>query len=255
MDPQILQGNQDGPQSLGPLARTDMSGHRHSFQNTTSSEKVAVFSNGIPEAPRQISLLDIPPEIVTRVLLYLSPHDIISCGRTCRMLHNLCSCPVLRYLVQLERCAVSDDLRPGLGYLERLRILENREEAWATLDFRRSGNISVPFDSTCTYDFTGGALILGTRPPYADHERTFGYSYISLPSLSDSEDQELEWKGFNLETEILDFGLAVHEHDLIAALTACVFLGLFVRPVFDSREARRMCTNHLRGLRSWNYGY
>jgi hypothetical protein len=255
MNPQSLQGNQDGPQSLGPLARTDMSGHRHSFQNTTSSEIAAVFSNGFPEAPRQISLLDIPPELVTRVLLYLSPHDIISCGRTCRMLHDLCGCPVLRYLVQLERCAVSDDLRPGLGYPERLRILENREKAWATLAFRMSGDISVPFHSTGTYDFTGGALILGTRPPYADDECTFGYSYISLPSLSDSQDQELEWKGFNLETEILDFGLAVHEHDLIAALTACVFLGLFVRPVLDSEEVRRTCTNHLGGMRSWNCVY
>jgi len=232
-----------------------MSGHRHCSQNTTSSDKPAVFSNGIPAAPQQISLLHIPPELVTRILLYLSPRDIISCGRTCRVLHDLCSCPALRYLVQLERCAVSDDLRPGLGYLERLRILENREEAWATLDFRMSGDISVPFDSTSTYDFTGGAFILGTRSSYADDECTFGYSYVSLPSLSDSQDQELEWKGFNLETEILDFGLAVHEHDLIAALTACVFLALFVRPEFDFREAKRTCTNHLRGMRSWNCGY
>jgi len=89
-----------------------------------------------------------------------------------------------------------------------------------------SVEIPAPFDSTSTYDFTGGALILGTRPSYADHG-TFGYSYISLPSLSDSQDQNLEWKGFSLETETLNFGLAVYEHDLIAALTVCVFLALF----------------------------
>lgn len=235
-----------------------MNGHKHSSesQNTTSLEQATVFSNGIPEPPQQISLLHIPPELVTRILLYLSPHDIISCGRTCRILHELCSCPALRYLVQLERCAVSDDMRPGLGHLERLRILENREEAWATLDFRMSVEISVPFHSTGTYDFTGGALILGTRPSYAGQEYTLGYSYIPLPSLSDSQNQKLEWKEFSLETETLDFGLAVYEHDLIAALTVCVFLvPFFLLLEFDFREAKRTRTILPRGMRSWNCGY
>jgi hypothetical protein len=163
-----------------------------------------------------MSLLHIPPELMIRILLYLSAHDIISCKRTCRMLYDMCSDPVLRYLVQMERCAVSDDMRPGLGYLERLRILEKREEAWATLDFRRSVQVSVPFNPSSTYDFTGGAFLLGTRPS-ADDEFTVGYSYVSLPSLS--EDKKVEWKGFNLGIPILDVGLAVYEHDLIAAVT------------------------------------
>jgi hypothetical protein len=135
------------------------------------------------------------------------------------MLYELCSCPALRYLIQLERCAANDDMRPGLGYLERLRILESREEAWATLDFRKSVQLSMSFDWTGTYDLTGGALILGTRPSYANHQPTAGYSFVSLPSLSDSQDQNLEWDGISCETEMLDFGLAVHEHDLIAVLT------------------------------------
>jgi hypothetical protein len=117
----------------------------------------------------------------------------------------------------MERCAVSDDMRPGLGYLERLRILEKREEAWATLDFRRSVQVSVPCNPNSTSDFTGGAFLLGTRPSSADDEFTVGYSYVSLPSLS--ENKKVEWKGFNLGIPILDVGLAVHEHDLIAAVT------------------------------------
>jgi hypothetical protein len=202
-----------------------MSADRHSLasQNTTPSHRAAVFSVDALRAPPPISLLLILPEIIIRILLYLSPHDIISCGRTCRTLHDLCSYPDLRYLVRMERCAVSDDGRPGLGYLERLRILENREEAWATLDFRKTAQIPVPFNSTSTYDFAGGALLLGTRlePPHASDQSTVGCSYLSLPSLSDS--QELEWKRFGLGTEILDFALAADEVDLMAVLTACVF--------------------------------
>jgi hypothetical protein len=125
----------------------------------------------------------------------------------------------------MERSAVSDDMSPGLCYPDRLRNLEKREEAWEMLDFRRSVQVGVPFESTGIYDFTGGAFLLGTRLYTASRRPTVGYSYLSLPSLSSDvqdQDQKLEWKGLNLGIQILDVGLAVHEHDLIAALTACV---------------------------------
>jgi hypothetical protein len=173
------------------------------------------------------SLLHIPPELICYILQYLSPHDIISCRRTCRALYDLCNDSPLRYLVQMERAAVTDDMRPGLSYPERLRMLEQRERTWAMLDFRKSTQVCVPFESTGIYDFTGGAFLLGTRLYSASRRPTVGYSYIFLPSLSDPDNaqhhQALEWRGLNLGIQILDVGLAVHEHDLIAALTACVF--------------------------------
>ena len=215
--------NEDEPLVSPNPSREDMSLHRHSAQNGIPSHQAAVFSVDALQAPPPISLLHVPPELIIRILLHLPPHDIISCGRTCHLLHDICSYPHLRYLVRMERGAVRDDMRPGLGYLERLRILENREEAWATLDFRRSIQVLAPFNSTSTYDFTGGTLLFGTRPSHAAHQSTVGYSYLSLPSLSDSQDRKLEWKGFSLETDILDFALAAHGVDLIAVLTACVF--------------------------------
>ena len=148
---------------------------------------------------------------------------------------------------------MNDDMRPGLGYPERLRILENREEAWATLDFRKSVQLSVPFDLTGTYDLTGGALILGTRPSSANYHPIVGYSYVSLPSLSDSQHQNLEWKGISLDTEMLDFGLAAHEYDLIAILTACVFPALFLPLGFDFREAKQTYVANPR-KQTWKYG-
>jgi hypothetical protein len=98
----------------------------------------------------------------------------------------------LRYLIEMERCGVNDDLRPGLCYPDRLRILEKREKAWATLDFRKPVKVCVPFDSTGIYDFTGGAFLLGTRLYSASRRPTIGYSYVSLPSFSvEEEDQEV----------------------------------------------------------------
>ena len=221
MNPRGLQGCEDVPQSSS--VRAHMGGrHRCSVQNTTPSHQ-AISANA-PSTPQSISLLRIPSELMIRILLFLPPLDIISCGRTCRTLYGLCSDSILRYLIQMERCAVRDDMSPGLSYPERLRILKHREEAWEVLDFRRFFQASVPVESTTSsvFDFTGGAFFLGKKHPSTDRETTMGYSYITLPSLSNSQDQKLEWKEFGLEVDMLDFGLAVHEHDLIAVLTACV---------------------------------
>lgn len=167
-----------------------------------------------------LTLLDIPPELIVSIILYLSPHDIISCQRTCRTLCDVCKDTAVRYLVQMERFGVSDDLRPGIPYPERLLLLQRREEAWANLDFRESVRVTVPFESTGIYDFTGGTFLLGTRLHCANRRPTIGYSYVTLPSLPSAEDQALKWRGPSLGIQILDVGMAVYEHDLIAALTA-----------------------------------
>jgi len=197
-----------------------MGSDRCPAQNTTPSHQA--ISVDAPHAPQRVYLLQIPPELIVRIFLSLPPLDIISCGRTCRTLYDLCRDSILRYLIQMERCAVRDDSGPGLCYPERLHILKHREEAWKVLGFRMSLQASVPFETTGLYDFTGGAFFLSRKHYSANRETTMGYSYIAVPSLSSAQDQKLKWKDFSLEAEMLDFGLAVHEHDLIAVLTACV---------------------------------
>ena len=212
IDSQGLKGHEDSLNLRGSITRADISGHSGcSTQNTPADARTA---------PPPISLLDFPPELVTRILLSLSPLDIISCRRTCRVLYDLCSNSTFRYIIKMERSAVSDDMGPGLPYPERLRILEKREEAWAMLDFHRSVNIPVPMNRSSHWDFTGGALLLGTAPDFEDPFLTVGHSYVTLPSLSDALDQKFEWKKHTFETEVIDIGLAVHEHNMIAALTA-----------------------------------
>ena len=170
-----------------------------------------------------LSLLDIPLEILVSIILYLSPHDIISCQKTCHKLYNVCHDSVLRYLVQMERSGVSDDLRPGISYPERLLLLQRREEAWENLDFRKYVQATVPFEPTGIHDFTGGAFLLGTKLHCTSRRTTIGYSYVTLPSLASAEDPKLKWQGLSMGIRILDVGLAVNEHDLIAVLTACAF--------------------------------
>jgi hypothetical protein len=97
-----------------------------------------------------------------------------------------------------------------------IRVLENREEAWATLDFRRTVQVPVPINSSRVYDTTGGTLFLSKALDLEGSRVRAGYSYVTLPSLSDAQGENLEWKWCNLEAEIVDIGCAVHEHDLIS---------------------------------------
>ena len=186
-------------------------------------------------------LLDLPPELIVSIISYLSPHDIISCQRTCRKLCDVCENTALRYLVQMERFGVSGDLGPGISYPERLLLLQRREEAWANLNFSKSVQVTVPFESTGIYDFTGGAFLLGTRLHITRRRPTIGYSYVILPSLSstETEDQNLKWHGLGMGIQILDVGLAVHEHDLIALLTACVSPAISLQNKLTSEQSTR----------------
>ena len=209
-----------GSDPLGSLVRADKSGHRYSADTARNAPPHQVIFVDAHQAPRPFSLLDFPPELMIRIFLFLSPLDIISCRRTCRILYLLCSDSTFRYLIQLERSAVSDDMSPGLSYTGRLRILEKREEAWAMLKFHRSVKVPIPFNPSSHWSFTGGALLLGTALDRESPFRSAGHSHVALPSLSDAQDQKFEWKRHNFKTELIIVELSVHEHDMIAALTA-----------------------------------
>ena len=218
VNPQGLKSHEDDSDLRGSLVRTDRSGHRYSPQNATPHQVISVDAH--PAAPRPISLLDFPSELIAHILVSLSPLDIIACRRTCHVLYDLCSDSTFRYLIQMERSAVSDDMSPGLSYPERLSILEKREGAWAILNFHRSVSIPIQFNWSYHWSFTGGALLLGTALDCESRQPTVGHSYVTLPSLSDAQDQEFGWKGHNFESEVIDIELAVHEHDMIAVLIA-----------------------------------
>jgi len=102
------------------------------------------------------------------------------------------------------------------------------------LDFRKLVQVCVPFDSTGIYDFTGGAFLLGRRL----------YSASRRPTVGEENQKEVQWMGLNLGIQILDVGLVVHEHDLIAALTACVFPLFLSSCRLDFREGKRTMVAH-----------
>jgi hypothetical protein len=103
-----------------------------------------------------------------------------------------------------------DDLKPGLSYPERLLLLRERERSWRLFLPRHFAQFKVPFRHNGLYDFLGGVLILG-------HITSRAFSYIRMPSLADKTSSS--WQTITSQDEMIDFGVSVHEHDLIAVLT------------------------------------
>lgn len=169
-----------------------------------------------------LNFLALPPELLIKILGFLTLKDLLSCERCCSQLRQcFTNSTFLQYLAHLEIAGVEDDHRPGLSYSERLDALTRREIAWKNLEPTSKLSVTVPFHSTGIYDFTGGAFLLGTRLHEAHRRPTFGYSYLRLPPSTELACSGIrKWSYVDLQKPIIDIGLAVHEHDLIAVMTA-----------------------------------
>ncbi|KAG5638827.1 hypothetical protein H0H81_009800 [Sphagnurus paluster] len=155
-------------------------------------------------------LLRLPLELIVRVFCYLDLIDLLRAKQVHPSLKtSIKSLPVLQYSVETQSAYVEDNQYCGLPTSERLRLLKNRQEAWSkcSIDFRRT--IPVLHEPSGIYDLMGGVYLLGD----ANH-RTI--HYFMLPS---SDEDEVKWEKIDISKPLVDMGLNIHEHDLIAVIT------------------------------------
>ncbi|KAG6919370.1 hypothetical protein DXG01_006919 [Tephrocybe rancida] len=157
-----------------------------------------------------LELLDLPPEIVVRVLCFLDTTDLPSISRTHSSLYAFFkSSKRLQYRVAALIAGV--EVNPYSNHVswERLFALQRLEKGWSnlTIDFRTK--VPVEHSASGLYDLTGGICILGDMSKQILH-------YFNLPS---KPDDSVAWSRINIGRRMVDFGLAIHEHDLIAVLT------------------------------------
>ncbi|KAI0047599.1 hypothetical protein FA95DRAFT_1595630 [Auriscalpium vulgare] len=169
-------------------------------------------------------LSSLPVEILLKIVLFLGLRDIASCQLSCERLHTVVSGSAhVQYRRLLRKSGLCDDMEAGMSHAERLRTVERREEAWGEITFRSTRDIDVPFQPTGIYDFTGDVLLLGTAAG-DPQRRTTGYAYMRLPSVGEDGASSLSWVHNEMQNEpglrIVDIGMALHEHDMIALVTS-----------------------------------
>ncbi|KAG6810532.1 hypothetical protein H0H92_011450 [Tricholoma furcatifolium] len=121
------------------------------------------------------------------------------------------SCSGLKFRLAAHEAGI--DINPNATYLasERLSLLDRVENGWANLNFDFVKIIPILHGASSLYTLTGDVLVLGDRK----NRRIL--HHVTIPSREGGE--ELKWKKIDVGSRVINFGLSIYEHDLIAVVT------------------------------------
>ncbi|TFK29151.1 hypothetical protein FA15DRAFT_428188 [Coprinopsis marcescibilis] len=172
-------------------------------------------------------LLDLPVEIITRILTQLSLQELIRCQSTCRRLKRIYDqSSKLQYIVEIEVAGMLDNPRCRISVADKLEALRHRERAWCSLRPTFTKTVPIPRQSCGLYDVTASAYFLGvaseSTPP-----AVYELQSLALPSISTATASHTEIRS---DKEIVDFATAIEEHDLIAVVRKAGTIDAFSGP-------------------------
>ncbi|KAF7342024.1 F-box domain-containing protein [Mycena venus] len=159
-------------------------------------------------------LLDVLPELLVHIFSFLPNSALYEVQQTSRFLRDFIGSSVeLQYQMAAETAQVTDNPTSPIPISERLRKLHAREEAFGEVEPSWKVSVPVNFQPTGLYELSAGLFWLGEGPRRA-------LRFLELPSQPlEPGDPPPQWQRITLpskESYIIDFGLAIEEHDLIA---------------------------------------
>jgi hypothetical protein len=194
--------------------------------------RIQVTSPSLSITGMVIHLLDLPLELLVQILSEIPfINHLLSAQLTCRYLHNIVRNTVqFQYLIDAKSAAVEDNPNSILVPAERLRTLRRHEHAWGNFVVGNQTSIAIRNHHSGLYDLSAGIYVQGEEGEGSVKYPTTALRYIRLsPHAQASQDQ---WAKISVDRNIIDFRLAVIEHDLIALVTSYVCLWYFGVPQF-----------------------
>lgn len=169
-----------------------------------------------------ILLLNLPPEILIQILSETPFTDLLcSVQLTCRYLYNIIwNSTQLQYLINAKSAAVEDNPNSILVPAEHLDKLQRHERAWKNFVIGNQRSIPVQFPLSGLYDFSAGIYVLGEDGGGSVEYPTVALRYLTLSPHTPFSQANNQWSKISVDRNIMDFGLAVMEHDLIALVTS-----------------------------------
>ena len=167
--------------------------------------------------------LGLPDELLAYIGTFLHGSELIQIQQVCNRLRSVVtSHPLLQYTIELYATSTVDNPASSLVPGEKLRKLREKEDAWRSIDLSPSATLSVSYNPSGIYDLTGGTILLGERGirdgmPVTDNVRTAQLEDV-LKQASDRQSSTL-WRKIDVGKSVIDVGLAIQEHDLIAVVT------------------------------------
>ncbi|KAG6808248.1 hypothetical protein H0H92_004748 [Tricholoma furcatifolium] len=171
--------------------------HIHHWPQTSLAQKMAQF-------------FDLPSEVIFRILCFLDLSELVSLSHTNSSLRAaVVNSPGLQFRFLAHDAAVKINQSSNHVASERLSALRRLEGGWLNMSIDFQTKIPVLHYPSGLYDLSAGVCVLGDTDRQTLH-------YCKLPSR---ETDAVEWKQIKVGCVMVDFGLSVYEHDLIAVLT------------------------------------
>ncbi|KAG5730616.1 hypothetical protein E4T56_gene4141 [Termitomyces sp. T112] len=157
-----------------------------------------------------LQLFDLPLELILRVLGFLDLSELTVLMRThSTFRQSIQDSQGFQYRFAAIRAGVESNVHSNHTTWERLALLKIREKSWLHMevDFQKSiPNVKFP---SGIYDLTGGIYFRGDLSRRSIH-------YCPLPSKSTDP---ISWRRIRVDRALVDIGVSVYEHNLIAILT------------------------------------
>ncbi|KII91517.1 hypothetical protein PLICRDRAFT_173354 [Plicaturopsis crispa FD-325 SS-3] len=165
-----------------------------------------------------ITLLSLPPELLVRIISLSTVIDTFTWQLTTRYLRDLVKgSSELQYRIAAYAAGVIDNPKSRLSHAERLERLKAREAAWSTLHVRGQTTIAMNYMPSGIYDLTRGVYFQGEEGPLGlDGPQNLNLNYVVLPDSLSAEGQPLSWLKMHSDHHIIDLGLCLQEHGLVA---------------------------------------
>jgi F-box-like len=159
-----------------------------------------------------LALLDLPTELLIRILSYLPLIDLCAVQRTCRKIHIIVADSMyLQYILLAQISGVDDHLPSDFPLPERIKRLRCHEQSWNNLQLTAFHNF--PSDKDHTYSLQDDYLIYSLRKSAG----TLQYGYVDLRSAEPSE--ELRWVNISVEHFYVPVGFVTAvDHNLVVVL-------------------------------------
>ncbi|KAH9975683.1 hypothetical protein BGW80DRAFT_58965 [Lactifluus volemus] len=159
-----------------------------------------------------LALLDLPAELLIRILSYLSLIDLCAVQRTCRKIRIIVADSMyLQYILLAQISGVDDHLPSDFALPERIKRLRYHEQSWNNLQLNAFHNF--PSDVDHSYSLQDDYLIYNLRKSAG----TLQYGYVDLRSAEPNE--KLRWVNIFIEHISVPVGFVTAvDHNLVVVL-------------------------------------
>ena len=140
-----------------------------------------------------VFFLDIPTEILSRILFCLSAVDLCIAQRICRHINKIITDTAsLQYIIRAHINSVHDILPPDCSFHHRLGLLKQYEKSWNNLQLDKSAELPINTEAPISkrYTLQNGYLIYET----SQRKRlgpTCKYGYLDLHAAT--RNKEASW--------------------------------------------------------------